>query len=267
MTFALPDGLPPGRPEPHGSAGVWISDELPEDIERLWGHLLEQQEATGLFPLLCSADLPARSQLAEADAMRLEPVLAADFAEYRRQRLPSWSNPMSEEVFRELFREAPEEVEPWPHDPGPPFENWPGLAPPTAVAADSPSPAQAAARTVARLVEGCHGPQAYRLALVPAQRSADLPELLGWPSEAPVPLMSALLRSGEERFGAHVVEVCPSSLHVSVARPPRGLEDAEVLACEHVLSTANSIVDDPPTPFPEYAAGLVGRTDWWFWWD
>jgi hypothetical protein len=45
------------------------------------------------------------------------------------------------------------------------------------------------------------------------------------------------------------------------------LQDAEVLACEHLLSTAQSIVDDPPTPFPDYAAGLVGRSDWWFRWD
>ncbi|GAA2501196.1 hypothetical protein GCM10010276_49550 [Streptomyces longisporus] len=39
------------------------------------------------------------------------------------------------------------------------------------------------------------------------------------------------------------------------------------LALEHVLSTADNIVDDPPTPFPEYAAELIGRTEWRFWWD
>ncbi|MDH6584826.1 hypothetical protein M2164_005398 [Streptomyces sp. SAI-208] len=31
--------------------------------------------------------------------------------------------------------------------------------------------------------------------------------------------------------------------------------------------TADNIVDDPPTPFPEYARELVGRTEWSFWWD
>ncbi|SEG87606.1 protein of unknown function [Actinacidiphila yanglinensis] len=192
--------------------------------------------------------------------MRLEPVLAAGFAEYRRQRLPFWSAPAPEE--------GPEGVEPWPHDPGPPFENWPGLAPPVAVATDTPSPARAAARTVAHLVNaGGHELKDCRLALVPARRSADLPALLEWSSEAPVPLVSALLRSWEERFGTQVVSACGNSLHVSVARPPRNLRDAELLACEHVLSTAASIVDDPPTPFPEYAAELVGRSDWWFWWD
>lgn len=260
VTFTLPDGLPSGRSEPPGSAGIWVSNELPEDIERLWVLLLEQQEATGLFPLLCWPGSPARSHLAEADAIRLESVLAAGFVDYRQRRLPFWSNPTPEEV--------PEGVEPWPHDPGPPFESWPGLAPPVAVDADSPSPAQAAGRTVAHLVgTGWHEFKDCRLALVPAQRSADLPALLEWSSEAPVPLLSALLRSWEDRFGAQVVSACRNSLRVSVARPPQKVQDAEVLACEHLLSTAQSIVDDPPTTFPDYAASLVGRSDWWFWWD
>jgi hypothetical protein len=260
VTIVLPDGLPPGHFEPPGSAGIWVSNELPEDIERLWGLVLERQESTGLLPLLCWPGSPARSRLAEVDAIRLEPLLAAGFAEYRRQRLPFWSNPTLEE--------APEGIEPWPHDPGPPFENWPGLAPPVVVSAGSPSPAQVAGRTVARLVDAeRHEFEDCRLALVPARRSADLPALLEWSSQAPVPLLSALLRSWEERFGAQVMSACRNSLRVSVARPPLVLRDAELLACEHVLSTAASIVDDPPSTFPDYAASLVGRSDWWFWWD
>jgi hypothetical protein len=108
--------------------------------------------------------------------------------------------------------------------------------------------------------EGC------RVVLAPAGRSADLPALLEW-SEAPVPLLVALLRSWEERFGAQVVAVFGAELHVSVARPPRQLCDAELVALEHVLSTADNIVDDPPTPFPWYAEDLLDRTDWRFWWD
>lgn len=42
-------------------------------------------------------------------------------------------------------------------------------------------------------------------------------------------------------------------VHVSVARPPLDRASADRLALEHVLSTADNIVDDPPTPFPEYA--------------
>ncbi|MFC8344543.1 DUF4253 domain-containing protein [Streptomyces sp. NPDC057280] len=56
-------------------------------------------------------------------------------------------------------------------------------------------------------------------------------------------------------------------VHVSVARPPLDRASAERLALEHVLSTADNIVDDPPTPFPEYAGALIGLTQWRFWWD
>ncbi|MFE4960796.1 DUF4253 domain-containing protein [Streptomyces sp. NPDC056653] len=91
--------------------------------------------------------------------------------------------------------------------------------------------------------------------------------LIGWSAGAPLPLLCALLRSWEDRFGAQVVAAFGSELHVSVARPLVEAEHASRLALEHVLSTADNIVDDPPTPFPEYATDLVGRTSWSFWWD
>ncbi|WP_310725627.1 hypothetical protein [Streptomyces sp. N2A] len=40
-----------------------------------------------------------------------------------------------------------------------------------------------------------------------------------------------------------------------------------LLALEHVLSTADNIVDDPPTPFPSTLRTSWGRTSWSFWWD
>ncbi|WP_405976680.1 DUF4253 domain-containing protein [Streptomyces sp. NBC_00988] len=102
---------------------------------------------------------------------------------------------------------------------------------------------------------------------MPARRSADVPAIVGWAAEAPLPLLCALLRSWEERFGARVVSGFGGALTVSVARPPLDVPHAEQLALEHVLSTADNIVDDPPTPFPEYANRLVGRRQWRFWWD
>ncbi|WP_329900614.1 MULTISPECIES: hypothetical protein [unclassified Streptomyces] len=41
-----------------------------------------------------------------------------------------------------------------------------------------------------------------------------------------------------------------SELHVSVARPPVEAEHANQLALEHVLSTADNIVDDLPNTLP-----------------
>lgn len=263
MVFSLPAGLPPGRFERRGPVEVWICEELPDGIAELWADLLRRAPATGLHPHLCWPDDPARPRdPAAADAVRLDEVLAADFAEYRRQRLPSWSDPSSAEP----SDETPEDVEPWPHDPGPPFESWPGLAPAGPDTGAGPGAEEAAGRTVARLLRSEPYAASLSLVLVPARSSADVPAVMGW-QDGPLPLMGALLRSWEDRFGARVVAAFNGDLHVSVARPPLDPAHAERLALEHVLSTADNIVDDPPTPFPEYARGLVGRTDWRFWWD
>ncbi|MFE9428014.1 DUF4253 domain-containing protein [Kitasatospora sp. NPDC006697] len=103
-----------------------------------------------------------------------------------------------------------------------------------------------------------------RLALVPARRSADLPAVLGWRGQAPTDLLHAQLRSWEERFGAELVALRGGELHLAVARPPQSPEQAELLALEHRLSTADSVT---LVPFPEYAAQLVGCTRWELCWD
>ncbi|MET7732328.1 DUF4253 domain-containing protein [Streptomyces sp. NPDC005402] len=264
MVFSLPHGLPTGRFERRGPTEIWVSDELPDDMEELWADLLRQAAVTGLHPHLCWPDDSSRpADPAAADAVRLDDVLAADFAEYRERRLPSWSDPSSTEP----SDDTPEDVEPWPHDPGPPFESWPGLAPAGPDTGAGPGPEEVAGRTVADLLRTGPYASSLSLVLVPARSSADVPAVIGWTNDPPMPLMGALLRSWEERFGARVVAAYGAELYVSVARPPLDPADAERLALEHVLSTADNIVDDPPTPFPEYARELVGRTEWRFWWD
>ncbi|WP_333732785.1 DUF4253 domain-containing protein [Streptomyces sp. IBSBF 3010] len=261
MSFVLPEGLPPGRFLSSGPAPAWVSDDFPEAVDDLWPRLLGEQKARGLVPLLCRPYVLGRPLgLDQVDAVRLEEVLAADFAEYRRTRLSFWTDTTPAPV--------PDGIEPWPHDPGPPFEQWPGLAPEMTTASGDPKPEEAAASLLSRLIErGQSGLDECRLVLVPARRSSDALASIGWSAEAPLPLLCALLRSWEDRFGARVVAVSGSELHVSVARPPVEAEHANLLALEHVLSTANNIVDDPPTPFPEYATDLRGRTSWSFWWD
>lgn len=249
----------------HGSTEIWFADELPGNIDELWAPLLRQASTTGLRPHLCRADELGRPEdPAAVDAIPLEKVLAAAFAEYRRKRLPYWSDPSTADL---LDEDDPEDVEPWPHDPGPPFESWPGCAPAGPVVPGGVAPEDAAARTVVDLLRTEPYAGSLVLALVPARRSADVPALLGWDRGGPLPLLTGLLRGWEERFGARVVATYGADLHISVARPPLDRAGAERLALEHVLSTADDVVDDPPTPFPEYARGLVGRTEWHFWWD
>ena len=155
-------------------------------------------------------------------------MLPADFAEYRRERLRFWTDPTPVPV--------PEGVAPWPHDPGPPFERWPGLTPGMSVTSESPTPEEAASHLLTELVEkGPYGLESCRLVLVPARRGSDALASIGWPAEAPLPLLCALLRSWEDRFGARVVVVFGSEVYVSVARPPVEEGHANQLALEHVL--------------------------------
>ncbi|WP_037806941.1 hypothetical protein [Streptomyces sp. NRRL S-1448] len=84
--------------------------------------------------------------LDHVEAVRLEEVLATDFAEYRRRRLPFWTDyPTPAPV--------PEGIEPWPHDPGPPFEQWPGLTPQMPLTSEGPTPQETAANLLAGLIE------------------------------------------------------------------------------------------------------------------
>ncbi|MFE9605882.1 DUF4253 domain-containing protein [Streptomyces hokutonensis] len=268
MVFPLPDelSLPSGRFETRGEVEVWFADKLPDDIAELWPRLLERAEVDGLYPFICRRDDPYRSEdLSTVDAVRLDTELAADFAEYRRRRLPYWSSPPTTDALPD--DDDPDDIAPWPHDPGPPFDSWPGLAPAEPVTGAGVSPAEAAGWAVAELLRTEPFVRTCQLALVPARRSADVPAIVGWAAGAPLPLLCALLRSWEARFGARVVSGFGGALTVSVARPPLDLAQAERLALEHVLSTADNIVDDPPTPFPDYANELPGRHLWRFWWD
>ncbi|MGX1541259.1 hypothetical protein [Streptomyces adustus] len=177
MSFALPDGLPPGRFVARGPELVWVSAEFPDDVERLWSRLLSEQPVHGLVPLLCRPGaLGSPLALDHIDAVRLEEVLAEDFAEYRRRRLPFWTDPTPES--------APGGIEAWPHDPGPPFEQWPGLAPRVPAASAGPTSEEAAARLLDRLMEtGPFGLEECCLVLVPAGRSSDALALTGWSAD------------------------------------------------------------------------------------
>ncbi|SEB65633.1 protein of unknown function [Streptomyces sp. 2131.1] len=263
--FTLPDALPPGRFLTLGLSPVWVSDGFPRDVEALWPRLLNEHRSHGLVPLLCRPDEMGRPVAPhDVEPLPLDEVLAADFVAYRRHRLPFWADPTPAPVPEGI------DVEPWPHDPGPPFEQWPGLAAEVPVTSTSTTPEEAASRTLTGLVRAGRGLidlRGCRLVLVPAPRSGDALALLGWFSEAPLPLLCALLRSWDDRFGARIVAVSGSTAYLSVARPPLDTDQAQLLALEHLLSTADNIVDDPPTPFPAYASDLVGRTDWSFWWD
>lgn len=239
---------------------MWLSEEPVSDPVGSWTHCQGRREETGLWSLLVSASYgPGRpTALASVDALDLHDVLERDWHSYRAFQLRQLAAPQEPE-------DLPEGVEPWNEDPGAPFDRWPGLA------ADIPSLANddpdAAARTaIARLMAAPYPLPKPHLALVTAARSADIPAVMGWQAEAPLPLLCALLRSWEDRFGARVVAFDGAMIHVSVARPPRDADHATHLALEHVLTGADNI-NDGTVPYPDYAASLINSPLWSFWWD
>ncbi|WP_329300157.1 DUF4253 domain-containing protein [Streptomyces sp. NBC_00659] len=262
MTFSLPVGLPSGRGVPVGSPVMWYADKMPyAPLLDAWTRAQRQQDTTGLRPILCYADddHPRSLDLAEIDAVDLGPAMEQAWHDDRRRRLAWRAEPSAPPAIPEDLAEF---IEPWEDDPGPPFDRWPGLAP--ATLSSGVDPDEAARAVFTRLLNEAGG---MSLGLVRAARSADIPAVIGWRAEAPLPLLCALLRSWEDRFGARVLAAIGSTLYVSVANPPRDRRQADHIALEHLLTTADNIVDDPPTPFPEYAASLVDAPLWSFWWD
>ncbi|MFF3321165.1 DUF4253 domain-containing protein [Streptomyces sp. NPDC002889] len=143
---------------------------------------------------------------------------------------------------------------------------WPGLAPPGELRDD---PDAVAARLAAELVEDGRLPGA-RAGLVPARRSADVLTSLGWlgacnhTDTAP---LSSILRSWEDRFGIRVVALHFDRLDLSVAAPPRTMDEALAVAAEHHAFCPDNVWQEYET-IREYAAeALLGKQHWTFWWD
>lgn len=140
-----------------------------------------------------------------------------------------------------------------------PFGAFPGLAPRSRSSAD---PLGSAASADAL--------QTGHLALVPADRPADVITALGWTGPCnygtDLAALSAVLRTWEERFGAVLVRVEEATLWLSVAAPPRTARHAQRIAAEH-FSFCRDVDWEDPRPLRAYAAGLVGQSTWRFWWD
>jgi hypothetical protein len=255
--FHLPGGLPSGQFLPPASPTLWQSDAPVTGAVELWARCRQHEDVTGLRPVLSGWPIdpqPARDP-AEIAAYQLEPHLEAFWRSYRELQLSGQLAPVN----------LPDDVEPWDPDPGPPYEQWPGLAPAVGTA-EGPDPDQVPRLVLAGLLAGPRGLGDPYLVLVPAARSADIPAVMAWDADVPHVQLSAMLRSWEDRFGARVVAFRDACIYVSVDRPPRTLAHAAHVALEHYLTGADNINEDRPT-FPGYAASLIGARLWSFWWD
>ncbi|MER6075249.1 DUF4253 domain-containing protein [Streptomyces sp. NPDC001817] len=110
-----------------------------------------------------------------------------------------------------------------------------------------PMPAEAAVSLPAWLIEaGRFGLDECRLVLVPARRGIDALALIGWSADAHPPLLCALLRSWEARFGAQLVALFDRELHVSVARPPAEAEHPNSRGPVHGTAAWRGLVAGAP---------------------
>ncbi|HKS45131.1 MAG TPA: DUF4253 domain-containing protein [Amycolatopsis sp.] len=141
--------------------------------------------------------------------------------------------------------------------------NFPGLARKSVLRVDPHAEAGNTGSILARR-------GAYRLGLVPVDRPADIPAVLGWTgmikSTEQVAAISAVLRSWEDRFGATLIVLGFDELELSIAAPPRNQGRALVLAAEHRSFSVRSFSGQPGN-LREYAGGLVHRRHWRFSWD
>jgi hypothetical protein len=174
--FHLPDGLPSGQFLPPASPSLWQSDAPVAEPVQLWARCQQREEVTSLRPVLAGYPIypwPA-SDPAEIAAFGLEAELEASWRSYRELQLSGQLMPAN----------LPADVEPWEPDPGPPYEQWPGLAPAVGTA-DTIDPDEVPRLVLADLLAGPRGLGEPYLVLVPAARSADIPAVMGWDADVP----------------------------------------------------------------------------------
>jgi hypothetical protein len=215
--------LPEGRRLPLWPGAVprlWVtSGPVPRSGE-LWQELSAMSRDTGLVPIVLafldggSAGRPwDNDELGEPGS--LESVDQVDVAGVLAD---NWRNKLPADEPGDEFDED------WAGHVAPYGLRFPGLA------RGQEQPLSGAELTGAL---GWFGPA--RIGLVPAERPADVVALIGHTDVSHDPdlrLLTAVLRSWEDRFGAILAEVGFAHIRLLARRPPRTLPDAQAVAAE-----------------------------------
>lgn len=104
-----------------------------------------------------------------------------------------------------------------------------------------------------------------RVVWVEAQRPADIPGVLGWPLPVDLVDLTAVLRSWEDRFGAHVAVLGGGVLWLIVERPPTDRTRLERLACEIAAICPNAA--GQCGSFAGFVDTLAASNLWELFWD
>jgi hypothetical protein len=254
----LPAGLlPPGRLVASYEGGdplYWLSGE--SAAPGMWARLREVHATSGLWPVLLGG-----LDLDDARPWELGEVFPADMTPAADHDvdavLAGWwaqqTDPSDDDTGDDDRA----------HPLGPYRHGWPGLAPAGTPLGEPEDAADALADW--RLAANA------RLGLVAAERSSDVLWLTGWSGpvnhEGDVGRIAAVVRSWEERFGARVVLVGFDTLELSVAAPPRSVEEALPIAAEHFAFCPDLVWQSGLDTIPAYAEAIVDVPVWMFWWD
>lgn len=259
-----PVALSAGRLIPgYGGAGhvAWATvDPVPES-GRVWAALSELHPETGLVPVqVDSLDADIGCPWDGRDFLEAGDPHEVDRMDVGALLENLWRGSVWADV------DDPEAMQRWA-----PFTlEWPGLAAPEP-APLTPTEMQRALDVVLPQIRAAHGetPEA-RIALVAAERPADVLAVIGWGrlvnrAGSPLLQLTAVLRSWEIRFGARLIDVGEDIVRLLVERPPRTLEAAQRLAAEQVVLADDCI--DGARDVSGIAARLVSAPIWTFWWD
>jgi hypothetical protein len=275
LDMDLPPGrlVVPKRGEPGTAPAYWLSDE-PVSPD-LWVRLRQAHPRSGLWPVLARGfeRQPERPWAAGEVWPPPRPVDRIGRLDAAAVLEGFWTAHMSgEHLFLEPVGDDPREMTGEIHM-GPrdgleqlePFgPSWPGLAPAGDRGLD---PDEFADQYVREYFD-----EATQILLVAATRSADVAVAAGWMGPCnytnDMPLLSSVLRSWEDRFGARVIQIGFDTLLLSVAAPPCTTGHAEHVAAEHFAFCSDIVLGDRYGTLRQYTAHMVqGQSEWWFWWD
>ena len=253
-----PDMAPPGI-EMITAPVVWLTDAPVADAGTLLYRLRAPSAQAGLVPVLLEGmeSEPNRpwgdKEFSPTDPRRTDHFDAAQALE------EMWSRSVDPEDEESLVPVQPFGLE------------FPGLAVPPMAAAPS-----GFRRLFAKMEDPDDDRAALgrltprRIGLVAATRPADTVTALGWMGAANVhddpTLISAVLRSWEDRWAARVVAIGFDTLTLTVGNPPRDRQSAVALAVEHFALCPDNIWQGAGT-LEAYAKDLLGSRIWMFWWD
>jgi predicted DNA-binding WGR domain protein len=252
-----PAMAPPGVPSLQSSV-VWATDDEVGSAGRYLYALRAPAEAMKLVPILLvgMSSEPRRPwdsrEFAPTDPRRI------DAFDAEAELSHAWANCFEDPA------EEHEEVSPFSSDfPG--LASSPAAMPPTGfrkLFARRPEPFDDSG-----VLTGISG---RRLALVAAARPADVVTSIGWLGAVNVhddpAVLSAILRSGVDRWLARVVEIGFDTLKLTVGNPPMNHQAALALAAEHFAFCPDNVWQGVGT-VRKYATALIRSAVWEFWWD